>query len=167
MCKQNVNVVTRLYDYVEYGESIVFQDQFDVIHVKWSNNRPYIGGFFIVTHINLLGTSQKGTMNFIENQSKVCFKIRITKLNSDEKKQYTWDLDEFTIDLSKKEYIQSACVKYMNSSKITQVEQLELRDDDWEGKYVIKVLILDTQVDKDSKDKPKWNVQSIMGLKVV
>lgn len=163
MCLKNVNTITRFYDEIVYNSNTVaYINQFDHVCVKYDeDNKPYIGDFFIVTDVNLLGTKKPelSNYNFIEKGDVVEFKIRLTKVNPEPEKQYTWDLDSFEIDT--KEDFNEACVKYHNSTRITNIKKISLRtDDNFIGEYVVKVLIRK----KNCSDNDKWNVQSIMLL---
>lgn len=164
MCIRNINAISRLYDYANFDKQdphkSIFQNQFDIISAKFDENgNPYIGGFYIITDINVLGTTKEEHKkdNFLESHKPFNVKIRITKINSEESKQYTWDIDTFTVNMANDDLIEKACVPFFNMANLTEVNRIILEKDDYIGKYVVKVLV---QRDED------WVIQSITGLKV-
>ena len=166
MCKKNVNAVTRLYDYVEIGSDALgrslLQNQFDTICVQYESfEKPFIGGFYIVSQINLLGTSneEEKASNAVSNETTLEFKIRITKVCLEKSKQYSWDVDTFEIDLSK-EKVYNACVPFVNYTKISKISKIYLEPDDFDGEYVVKILVRDKTLSNDEK----WVVQGISNL---
>ena len=161
MCKRSVNAISRLYDFVSLGDCSIgeslYQNQFDTIKVlKDENGTPYIGNFSIVSDINLLGTSKDSerSTNYIESNTVAKFKIRLTKISEDANRQYSWDLDHFEIEPSSLK--QKACVDFLNFTKVTHINRILLKADDYIGRYVIKILLQD--------DNEKWIVQSISNL---
>ena len=164
MCVRNLNAITRLYDYVDFNKQnpskSIYQNQFDIITAKFDEDgNPYIGGFYIVTDINVLGTTKEEyeKENFLNQHKAFNVKIRITKLNPDENKQYTWDIDTFTVNTANDDLIENACVPFINMANITEVNKIILDRNDYKGKYVVKVLI---------QKGDSWAIQSITGLKI-
>lgn len=160
MCRKYINTIARCYDDVEYCQNTyMLKKQFDSILIKYDEDKlPYIGGFYIVTDINILGTGKPENydQNELEQGKKLKFKVRITKLNKDSQAQYSWDLDTFEVDTAEKS--EEACVKFINTSKIVKINRLYLEKDDFKGKYAIKVLVED--------DNKKWDILTITGLYV-
>ncbi len=170
MCMKNVNAVARLYNEVEMGNNpnrvSTFKNQFDIISAKFNNeNNPYIGDFYIISEINLLGTAvqEDKETNIVEQQKKAKFKVRITKISDERDRQYSWDVDEFEIDTSKDGLIiEGACVPYVNFTKVSEVNKIQLTPNDYSGEYVIKILL---ESQNSSEERP-WIVQSISRLSV-
>lgn len=170
MCMKNVNAVARLYNEVEIRNNpnriSTFKNQFDIISAKFNKeNNPYIGDFYIVSEVNLLGTANQedSETNIVEQRKKVKFKVRITKLSNENDKQYSWDVDEFVIDTSKEGLIiKGACVPYINFTKVSEVNRIQLTPNDYSGEYVIKILLKTS----DLPEEANWIVQSISRLSV-
>lgn len=169
MCMKNVNATSKLYDYVEFGDgetgNSIFQNQFDVIVAKFDENRhPYIGNFYVVSDINMLGTTSEADQseNIINAKKNVEFKIRVTKISSDANSQYSWNIDTFSIDLSEEGMIHDACVPYANFTKVSKVTKIQLKPNDYCGNYVVKILIRTSTNSNDNL----WVVQSISHLSV-
>ncbi len=149
MCKLNVNINARFYDGVKIeNSSNTYINQFNRIECKFEEetNSKYIGPFYIVTDTTMLETQKEDRKsinllnNIIENNLKVKLRIRITKLNKDPEKQYKWDVDSFEIEKDMCQ-INRACVHFLNHTRITKINRLELNSDDYAGNYVVKVLI--------------------------
>lgn len=165
MCRKNVNAIVKLYDYVSIGNSqngnSLFKNQFDTIKVSFDeNSKPFIGGFSIITDINLLGTSKEENkaQNYIESKIPARFKIRLTKLNKNQDMQYSWDLDTFEINPSTENIIQKACVSFINHTQVTHIDKIILKENDYIGKYAIKVLI--------SENEQQWIIQSLSNFTI-
>ncbi len=91
MCMQNVNAIARLYTEVETGNDphriSVFKNQFDIISVKFDKeNTPYIGDFYIVSEINLLGTGKEANKKFDIIEQKKRLDLKLELLNCQMKK---------------------------------------------------------------------------------
>ncbi len=167
MCMKNINATTKLYDHVVIGDGEIgyslFQNQFDVITAKFDESgNPYIGGFYIVTDINLLGTSNENdkSNNVVEAKKSISVKIRVTKLSQDPETQYSWDLDTFDINMDEDNVKRrNACVPYVNYTKVSNITKIPL-EKDHSGEYVVKVLLRDSE----SSINSLWAVQSISRL---
>ena len=99
----------------------------------------YIGKFFMAVFIN--GRGDVGKMDF---------KIRMTKLENDPKKQISQDLKDFTIKFPSDNII-------VDQVDLISVEQIEIPK---KGLYAIKVLVKKT-------DEEKYKTNSLNILKVV
>ena len=66
------------------------------------------------------------------------FRIRLTKMDPDENKRFSYDLKSFRIDLSNQDIIKRACFPYVDIIDIVDVDGVLLES---KGNYVIKVLV--------------------------
>lgn len=184
MCMENTNAICKLYDHVIGGESdyskFTYQNQFNGIALKFNESGiPYIGGFFVVTDLNFLGTTKedKKATNVVNSKIPVRCQIKMTRVSRNPDKQLSWILDEFTIDPNTEGMIRRvACVETMDYTRVTPVDQILLNGSDYECEYVIKVLLKsEEQVNQQSEAKENktdnksslWIVQTISHLKVV
>lgn len=167
MCVQNVNATISLFREVRQAEIQGAQEfvcPFDVILSNSINNKKHIGGFYIVTNITLLSTTneKKKRTNVVYNKQKIDIIIRMTKSSTDKDKQLSLDIDEFTIDASDKDIVKTnACVEYINYNKIKKIgtNAIQLSPDAGTGDYILKVLVK-RPCDED------FQVQSIYNLRV-
>jgi len=89
------------------------------------------------------------------------FIIRLTKCNKLEEKRLGFDLDCFSINLKEMArcgQIENACFDFMNYTRITNIDQLDLPGES--GKYVIKVLV------KNSEDQT-YTIQLMISLTIL
>ena len=158
MCVKNINAISTLYKTVVLNGNGTYTLSENINHFSVSGNEtsPHIGNFNIITELCLMGERGEQDAPFKDG---VKVRIRLTKLNRDPGKQYSWDIDEFDVD-SNGEGIGQACMPFITKKHITSVKSISLRPDDYRGGYVIKVLI------KDNPDEDKWKVQSISSLDV-
>lgn len=141
MCMKYVNVNVQCF---EINTNAIFGNRefsslLDSVKAEQKNDKYSIGGFSIVTFINIRGTINEGTIdNPLNNKENLDFRIRLTKLNEDKSKQTSYNLKDFSIDLSDNSVVHKACFDYMERIEITNVDGLVL---DELGAYVIKVLV--------------------------
>lgn len=127
------------------------------VKAKEVNGKYIIGNFDIVTFVNIRGTTAGNNKdNPLDAKEKLEFKIRLTKLDPDPEKQLSYDLGEFTMDLSDKSNVRTACFKYVERIESLSVDNVALES---KGDYVIKILV------KKSGD-PLYNIQITHPLQV-
>lgn len=100
-----------------------------------------VGRFTIATFVNIRGTGKGDNVdNPLDAGEKLDFKVRLTKISTDETKRLSYDLHEFSVDLldADSSKIQEACFKYFETIQVTDVNGLELNEP---GEYVIKILV--------------------------
>lgn len=148
---------------IENNNIISFNAPFNSI--KSTNNTDVlsIDNFAIVTQIDFLGTNNLSHIseNPLEQKKTIDFIIRLTKCDKKEENRIGFDLDTFSINLAdmyKKEQIDLACFGFLNYTRITNVDQLDLPGGT--GKYVIKILV------KTSNDN-EYTIQSMTKLTIV
>lgn len=160
MCISNINAVANLYkSYTTNSNSTQsFENSFDTVVAIRENRNVYIEDFFVVVDYRIMGTTDENKKkdNVIIQKKPLYVKIRLTKLSSDEGKQYFLDLGEDKID---NENILHADVDYISLRKISRVKKIDFSDIGV-GEFVVKVL-MKTNIDDD------WNIQSLTPLNVV
>lgn len=158
MCYKYVNTNVQCFKTVK--NSLLGNTQFsnivDTVYSKQKNNKFIIDDFSIVTFINIRGTKSNNPYNPLDQKKKLLFKIRLTKIHKEESKQLSYDLRDFSIDLSDKTQVKTACFDYLEKIEVTNVNDLELNE---KGSYVIKILI------KDEKDS-KYQIQMVHPISV-
>lgn len=160
MCMKYVNTNVQCFSSV--ATSILGHTGFSAIieSVKAEKNdeKYIIGGFNIVTFVNIRGTRGKNNTenNSLDRKDTLKFLIRLTKLDSDPEKQLSYDLKEFEIDLSDHKNLRHACFDYVERIEITEVDRLSLEEP---GRYVIKILV------KENSQK-YYNVQMVHPIDV-
>lgn len=165
MCVKYVNASARCFKSITSKENNVMSYDIPFVSIRSNNdeNGVYINDFVIVTSIDFLGTNNEDNKkeNLLENKKIVDFIIRLTKCSSKEEERIGYDLEEFSINLEEmyeKNKVNTACYDFLNYTRTTNVEKLYLPGG--LGKYVIKVLI------KDSEDT-KYSIQTISQLMVL
>lgn len=159
MCMKYVNINVQCF---ETNTKTIFGNRefsslLDSVKAEQKENRYIIGGFSIVTFINIRGTINETTKdNPLNNKEKLDLRIRLTKLNEDKSKQTSYNLKDFSIDLSDETVVHKACFDYMERIEVTNIDGLVL---DEPGAYVIKVLI-------KTKDSDMYDVQMVHPLYV-
>lgn len=141
MCMKYVNINVQCFE--TKTNAILGNREFlsllDSVKAERKDNKYSIGGFSVVTFINIRGTINKEAQNSpLNNKEKLDFKIRLTKLDVDKNKQTSYNLKDFSIDLSDESVVRKACFDYTERIEITNVDALVL---DELGSYVIKVLV--------------------------
>ena len=102
-----------------------------------------LGGFSIYTFVNVRGTQDKTNRdNPFNRTNKLCFKVRLTKLDPDKSKQISYDLRDFDVSLSN---VQTACFDFVEHIEVIEVNKLFLKD---KGDYVVKILVKDYEEEK-------------------
>ena len=166
MCMKYVDANTTCYKSVTMdGDKIVsLNAPFEVIKSTSADGTSFIGDFFLITQIDFLGTNdpQHKQENPLEQKRTIDFIIRLTKCSKEQEHQCV-DLDSFSINLEemyKNHKVCTACFDFFNYTKITNVNKVVLNNDNDSVKYVIKVLI------KDSEDT-EYSIQSMTQLIIV
>lgn len=161
MCMKYVNATTGCYNSITKLEDniVSFNTPLNTLIAKETPDGTIIGDFFVVTHLNFLGTdNEKNKMkNILESRESVNIIIRLTKCDQDPKKRLGFDLDTFTIDFKEEDEkgrIDTACFDYYNHIRITDVKKLSLPEKT--GNYVLKVLIK-----KVSDSEEKTTIQAM------
>lgn len=147
MCMKYVNSTVECYTSMASNSSgsVSYSNLFNRIHASVrQNGNMEVGGFIVVTRINILGTAHKEheNANILMQRGTLDVIIRLTKCSPDESKQLCIDLDSFSLDLKKEDkekHIDHACFDYFNYTRITDIKDFDL--DAGLGKYVIKVLM--------------------------
>jgi hypothetical protein len=134
-----------------------FSQMIDSIKAKEDNGKYAISGFNIAVFINIRGTQNDGNENPINEKSILNFKIRLTKLDKDKDKQLSYDLKEFSIDLSDTQKLKHGCFDYYVGVENIFVDELILESC---GSYVIKALV-------KKQNQEKYDVQIIHPLDVI
>lgn len=106
--------------------------------VKRDNGRYQVEKFGIAIFVNIRGSENDKQNNPLEQKKVLEFKIRLTKTSTQKDRQLSYDLASFTINLSDRDLIQTACFDYIDLIKVVNVNELELEAT---GDYVIKVLV--------------------------
>lgn len=161
MCMKYVNVNVCCFDdinnnFLNLGR-MTFTSMLESVKSKEKNDKLIIGGFNVVTFVNIRGTRDGDNPdNPLDSGKKLDFKVRLTKLDTEPSKQLSYDLKDFSIDLSNNVSTHHACFDYKEHIEIVNVNTITL---DSKGAYVIKVLV------KEDSDE-LYNVQMIHPLYV-
>ena len=162
MCMKYVNATSTFFKSItiENNKIISFNAPFNNIKSTDEKSGLYIDNFAIVTQIDFLGTNNHLHVaeNPLEQKRTIDFIIRLTKCDKLEERRIGFDLDAFSINLAEmyeKEQVDLACFGFLNYTRITNVDQLDLPGGI--GTYVVKVLA------KDSEDK-EYSIQSMTKL---
>lgn len=154
MCMKYINVNVQCFESV--SNSILglgrttFSSMIGSVKSKEKHGKYIVDDFNVVTFVNIRGTKDaKNPENPLDSGKKMCFRVRLTKLDEKEENQLSYDLKDFEIDLSDKKLIHHACFDYVERTEIVKVEDLVLES---QGAYVIKVLVKD-------ENEEKFNVQ--------
>ena len=156
MCMKYVNVTVDCYQSViklDNNSILSLNGPCDAVKFKKIGDRSYIGGFFVVTHVNLLGTNKEENKDksLLERKGKLEVTVRLTRCDKVEDRQIGFDLDKFVVDPysdENKNNIHKACFPYFNYKRVTQVNNVELPLG--EGTYVIKVLVRDLSEERQT-----------------
>lgn len=166
MCMKYTNIAVSCYQSVAMlDNSIVSLNcPFDKITIEPNDDVVSIGNFFVVTHINLLGTNDEKNKSHsvLEKGENLDVIVRLTKCDIDENNQRYIDLDCFTVDLQSEENrknIHRACFSYFNYKRITKIEPIKLPLGT--GTYVIKVLVKES-----SQEDTNYTIQSMSHLSI-
>lgn len=156
MCMKYLNATVNCYESV-----LVLNDKiaslsvpFDVISATQNTDSSIsIKDFFVVTHINMLGTNKEECKqeSTLEKRVPLSVKVRLTKCDKNEDNQMYIDLDNFIIDLNdeaNKSKIHKACFNYFNYKRATHIESIPLPYG--KGRYVIKVLVKELPQEKET-----------------
>lgn len=163
MCTSYLNANVALFRSVARNNNdvIAFCEPFDCIVADCQGGNLFIKDFNIITYINLLESNKNHAKNILDERETLQVCIRLTKCTKDINEKLSLDLDKFDIKTKDaKNIVYDACVPYLNFSRITHVESINLDIENPRGSYVIKVLV------KTPKDE-KYMVQSIYHLQVV
>ncbi len=147
MCMKYLNATVECYQSVlKSDNSIVsLNGPLDKIVVNENSEGVFsVGGFAVVTHVNMLGTDkpENKEKSTLEKQEKLEVIVRLTRCDKDDSKQIGIDLDEFVIDPyaeENKRNIHQACFLYFNYKRVTEVDNIVVPFG--KGTYVIKVLV--------------------------
>ena len=159
MCMKYVNINVQCF---ETKTNAIFGNReflslLDSVKAERKDNKYSIGGFSVVTFINIRGTKNTDTKdNPLNKKEKLDFRIRLTKLTADKNKQTSYNLKDFSMDLSDESVLSKACFDYIERIEITNVEDLML---DEPGSYVIKVLVKTSSSDM-------YDVQMVHPIKI-
>lgn len=159
MCMKYVNINVQCF---ETKTNAIFGNReflslLDSVKAERKDNKYSIGGFSVVTFINIRGTKNTDTKdNPLNKKEKLDFRIRLTKLTADKNKQTSYNLKDFSMDLSDESVVSKACFDYIERIEITNVEDLML---DEPGSYVIKVLVKTSSSDM-------YDVQMVHPIKI-
>lgn len=159
MCMKYVNINVQCF---ETKTNAIFGNReflslLDSVKAERKDNKYSIGGFSVVTFINIRGTKNTDTKdNPLNKKEKLDFRIRLTKLTADKNKQTSYNLKDFSMDLSDESVVSKACFNYIERIEITNVEDLML---DEPGSYVIKVLVKTSSSDM-------YDVQMVHPIKI-
>lgn len=165
MCMKYINATTRCYKSITVVDNNVMSYNIPFTSIRHDNDETgiTISKFSIVTNIDFLGTLNENNKkeNPLDNKDTLDFIIRLTKCSSEESKRIGYDLDCFSIDLNEMyatNQIGKACFDFLNYTRTTKVDELELPGG--VGKYVIKILV------KKAKEK-EYTIQSMTQFIVV
>ena len=112
MCMKDVNANIQCFDGRVGGlfGSFGFSSMLESVRAEEKDGNYIIGGFNIVTFINIRGTNNLDVQdNPINNKQKLHFRLRLTKLSENKEEQISYNLKDFVIDLSKSDDIHKAC----------------------------------------------------------
>lgn len=143
MCMKYVNVNVQCFAKGSVGiwDNSDFSKMISSVKAKDKDAGIVVDGFDVAVFINVRGTKSGINIdNPLDMNKKLHFRVRLTKLDSNETKQLSYDLKDFTIDLSDQSMVQQACFKYIEFVQVLRVNNLQLKE---KGNYVIKILIKD------------------------
>lgn len=149
MCMKYVNVNVQCFDVnpLRLGRGNILASLIDTVrctHIK-KGDVCRLDSFSIITFINIRGTGKGNNPdNPVDGKKTLNFKVRLTKLSKDVESQTSYDLRDFSIDLSKSDIRHKACFEYCEVIEAINVSGLLL---DEPGKYVIKILVKDSEAD--------------------
>lgn len=160
MCMKYVNVSVQCFDRTPLRLKSASGVSSIIDSVKYStrDNKIVLGKFDIVAFINIRGTSSgDNEQNPIDKKAILDFCIRLTLLDEHGDNQISYDLKDFTIDLSNKDILHKASFVYAEQVEVINVDGFEL---DKPGHYVIKILV------KESGSE-KYDVQLVHSLHII
>lgn len=165
MCMKYVNANVNCFKSIDMDNNRILSYNAPFESIKSTNDSEtlLVNNFTLVTQINFLGTNNPEHLveNPLEQRRTIDFIIRLTKCTKIEENRIGFDLDSFSINLSdmtEQEEINLACFGFLNYTRITNINQLDIPGG--LGKYVIKVLI------KDS-DESEYSIQSMSKLTIM
>jgi hypothetical protein len=103
---------------------------------KTKTGQYKVHAFGIILFLNIRGSQCNQTHNPLSRQEKLNFKIRLTKVSEIPEGQLSYDLADFTLDLSDKSLIHKANFNYIDLIKVLNVRHLIINST---GEYVVKV----------------------------
>ena len=141
MCMKYVNANVQCFDDKKVGfwGDTDFSNIISTVKSTETKEGCVIGGFNIITFINIRGT-QKGNNpeNPVDMRKKLSFRIRLTKLDSQPENQLSYDLGDFELDLGDDKIRKTACFDYIEQIHVLELKDTVLKSN---GSYVIKVLV--------------------------
>lgn len=165
MCMKYVNASARCYKGITITENKIISYDIPFTGIKHDSDGDTlsISKFSVVTNIDFLGTNNDvhKSENPLECQRTLDFIIRLTKCSADKEKRIGYDLDHFSIDLAdlyRNNQVHMACFGFLNYTRTTNIDKIQLPGG--LGKYVIKVLIKDSQ-------ENEYTIQSISQITVI
>ena len=147
MCMKYINVNVQCFAKGSIGawNNSDFSKMISSVKAKDKDSSIIVDGFDIAVFINVRGTqSGTNTNNALDMKRKLHFRVRLTKLDSDKSKQLSYDLKDFSVDLSDRNIVQKACFEYIDLVQALRVNNLQLEE---KGNYVIKILLKDDTMD--------------------
>lgn len=91
---------------------------------KTKTGQYKVHAFGIILFLNIRGSQCNQTHNPLSRQEKLNFKIRLTKVSEIPEGQLSYDLADFTLDLSDKSLIHKANFNYIDLIKVLNVRHL-------------------------------------------
>ena len=143
MCMKYVNAIIQCFNDKSSGVFSVlnFSSIIESVSSEKKDDKYEIGGFSVAAFINIRGTRNTEIKdNPLNNGQTLNFRIRLTKLSEKPEEQLSYDLKDFTIDLSDSDNLHEACFKYMERIEVVNIDKLLV---DKTGKYVLKLLVKD------------------------
>ena len=128
MCMKYINAIATCYSSISTVDNHITSLNAPLYQLEVEDkNNPYISDFSIVTRLNFLGTSRavNEADNILLNGESVDLIIRLTKCDKEENKRLGYDIDNFSIDLSKVDK-DVACFEFYNYMRITNVKKISL-----------------------------------------
>ena len=129
MCTQYLNANIALFKSVTKNNNEItgFYEPFDCIIADTCGSLVRIKEFNVITYINLLESSNRNAGNILDNRETLQVKIRLTKCTKNENERLSIDLDDFEIITKDSKYIEyDACVPYLNYTRITHIENIDV-----------------------------------------
>lgn len=167
MCMKYVNAFVGCCESVvrdNANQILSYHGPFNSIQaIEDESRNAVIADFSIVTHINLMGSSDKhASGNIIRDEGKLSVTIRLTKCIKDDPNPPGIDLDSFELDvkdLDRRNKVSQACYPFINYTRVTKIDKVSIPPDVGVGKYVIKVLV-------STSENPVQVIQSMSALQI-
>lgn len=141
MCMKYVNVSVQCFDRntLKFLGGSGLSSLLDSVKCSEKDGCFFIGKFDIVTFVNVRGTtSGNNPENPVDRKATLDFRIRLTYLDENSEGEFSYNLGDFSMDLSSEDILHEASFKYAEQVQVINVDNFKLEKP---GHYVIKVLV--------------------------